>query len=360
MVNELRKQIGQIFMVGLSGNALQQEELTLLHDFPVGGFILFKHNCSSPEQIRALCDSLWEVAPDPPPFIAIDQEGGTAHRLPEPFTHFPFAARVGERGDSSLAYRAGHATATELSLVGINLNFAPVLDVNSNPNSPVIGNRSFGADPRQVIAFSERWILGTRAAGIISCGKHFPGHGDTDKDSHLHLPCVDRKLEELRAVELPPFVHACQRHIESLMTAHVLYRALDDEFPATLSAKIVTGMLREALGYDGVVFSDALEMKAISDHYGDREASALCIQAGVDVLLYSHPMPTVTRVFEFLYNLAENDPMIRDRVEYSYRRILKLKRRYLKAFSGVPESEIVGRLSRLNHKRIVEQIYGSL
>jgi beta-N-acetylhexosaminidase len=360
MVNELRKQIGQIFMVGLSGNALQQEELTLLHDFPVGGFILFKHNCSSPEQIRALCDSLWEVAPDPPPFIAIDQEGGTAHRLPEPFTHFPFAARVGERGDSSLAYRAGHATATEISLVGINLNFAPVLDVNSNPNSPVIGNRSFGADPRQVIAFSERWILGTRAAGIISCGKHFPGHGDTDKDSHLHLPCVDRKLEELRAVELPPFVHACQRHIESLMTAHVLYRALDDEFPATLSAKIVTGMLREALGYDGVVFSDALEMKAISDHYGDREASALCIQAGVDVLLYSHPMPTVTRVFEFLYNLAENDPMIRDRVEYSYRRILKLKRRYLKSFSGVPESEIVGRLSRLNHKRIVEQIYGSL
>lgn len=359
-MNELRKQIGQIFMVGLSGNALQQEELTLLHDFPVGGFILFKHNCSSPEQIRALCDSLWEVAPNPPPFIAIDQEGGTAHRLPEPFTHFPFAARVGERGDSNLAYRAGHATATELSLVGINLNFAPVLDVNSNPNSPVIGNRSFGADPRQVIAFSERWILGTRAAGIISCGKHFPGHGDTDKDSHLHLPCVDRKLEELRAVELPPFVHACQRHIESLMTAHVLYRALDDEFPATLSAKIVTGMLREALGYDGVVFSDALEMKAISDHYGDREASALCIQAGVDVLLYSHPMPTVTRVFEFLYNLAENDPMIRDRVEYSYRRILKLKRRYLKSFSGVPESEIVGRLSRLNHKRIVEQIYGSL
>ena len=359
-MNELRKQIGQIFMVGLSGNALQQEELTLLHDFPVGGFILFKHNCSSPEQIRALCDSLWEIAPDPPPFIAIDQEGGTAHRLPEPFTHFPFAARVGERGDSSLAYRAGHATATEISLVGINLNFAPVLDVNSNPNSPVIGNRSFGADPRQVIAFSERWILGTRAAGIISCGKHFPGHGDTDKDSHLHLPCVDRKLEELRAVELPPFVHACQRHIESLMTAHVLYRALDDEFPATLSAKIVTGMLREALGYDGVVFSDALEMKAISDHYGDREASALCIQAGVDVLLYSHPMPTVTRVFEFLYNLAENDPMIRDRVEYSYRRILKLKRRYLKSFSGVPESEIVGRLSRLNHKRIVEQIYGSL
>jgi len=360
MVNELRKQIGQMFMVGLADNALQEEEVGLLRDFPVGGFILFKHNCSSPGQIRALCESLWKIARDPPPFIAIDQEGGTAHRLPEPFTHFPFATRVGERGDPSLAYRAGHATATELSLAGINLNFAPVLDVNSNPNNPVIGDRSFGADPQQVIAFSERWIQGTRDAGIISCGKHFPGHGDTDTDSHLHLPCVDRKLEELRAVELPPFVHACQLQIESLMTAHVLYPSLDDEFPATLSAKIMTSVLREGLGYDGVVFSDALEMKAISGHYGDREASALCIQAGVDVLLYSHLLPSVIPVFEFLYDLAENDPLIRERVEYSYQRILKLKRRYLKSFSAVPEKEIVGRLSQLNHMCIVEQIHGNL
>lgn len=359
-MNELRKQIGQMFMVGLASDALKEEELALLRDFPVGGFILFKHNCLSPGQIRALCESVWKIAQDPSPFIAIDQEGGTTHRLPEPFTHFPFAARVGERGDPSLAYRAGHATAKELSLVGINLNFAPVLDVSSNPNNPVIGDRSFGADPQQVIAFSERWIQGTRDGGIISCGKHFPGHGDTDTDSHLHLPCVDRKLEELRAVELPPFVHACQLQIESLMTAHVLYPALDEESPATLSARIMTSMLREALAYDGVVFSDALEMRAISDQYGDREAGALCVQAGVDVLLYSHPLPSVIPVFEFLYNLAESDPMIRDRVKNSYRRILKLKRRYLKSFSGIPENDIVGRLARLNHKRIVEQIHGSL
>ena len=349
-----------MFVVGLAGSALQQEELALLRDFPVGGFILFKNNCSSPGQIRALCDSLWKIAPDPPPFIAIDQEGGTAHRLPEPFTHFPFAARMGESGDPNLAYRAGHATATELVLVGINLNFAPVLDVNSNPNNPVIGDRSFGAQSKQVIAFSERWIQGTRDAGIISCGKHFPGHGDTDKDSHFLLPRVDRELEDLRAVELPPFVHACELGIESLMTAHVVYGALDNEFPATLSTKIVTNMLRDALGYDGVVFSDALEMKAISDNYGDRETSALCVQAGVDVLLYSRPMPSVITVFEFLHNLAAREPMIRDRVEYSYRRILQLKRRYLKSFSGAPENEIVTRLSRLNHKRIAEQIHGSL
>jgi len=277
-----------MFVVGLSTDRLKEDELEFLRDFPVGGFILFKHNCLSPGQIRALCGSLWKIFPDPPPFIAIDQEGGTAHRLPPPFTHFPFAACIGERGDPSLAYQAGHATAVELGLAGINVNFAPVLDVNSNPKNPVIGNRSFSADPHQVIAFSERWIQGTRDAGIISCGKHFPGHGDTDRDSHLHLPCVDRNLDEFYAVEFPPFVHACQDQIESLMTAHVLYRALDNDFPATLSTKIVTGLLRQKLDYGGVVFSDALEMKAISDNYGDREASALCIQAGVDVLLYGH------------------------------------------------------------------------
>ena len=349
-----------MFVVGLAAGVPQRDELEILRDFPVGGFILFKRNCLTPGQIRALCYSLWRILPDPPPFIAIDQEGGTAHRLPAPFTHFPFASRIGEGGDPDVAYHVGHATAIELSLVGINVNFAPVLDVNSNPNNPVIGDRSFSADPRQVIAFSERWIQGTRDAGIISCGKHFPGHGDTDTDSHLHLPCVDRNLDDLYAVEFPPFVHACRGQIESLMTAHVLYRALDNDFPATLSTKIVTGTLREELSYDGVVFSDALEMRAISDNYGDREASALCIQAGVDVLLYSHPLSRIAPVFEFLYHLAESDPMIRERVDCSYRRILELKRRYLKSFSGIPESEIAGRLSQLNHGRIAEQIQGSL
>jgi beta-N-acetylhexosaminidase len=359
-VDELRKKVGQMFMVGLAGNALKKEELAILRDCPFGGFVLFKHNCSSAEQIRALCDSLWNTARDLPPFIAIDQEGGNAHRLPKPFTHFPSAARIGESGDPTLAYRAGRAAAAELALVGINLNFAPVLDVNSNPNNPVIGDRSFAADPRQVIEFSQPWIQGTRDAGIIPCGKHFPGHGDTDKDSHIDLPSVDKSLDQLRAVELPPFAQACCNRIESLMTAHVLYRALDGEFPATLSVAIVTNLLREELRYDGLVFSDALEMKAISDNYGDNEAGALCIRAGVDVLLRCQQMPSVADAFEFLCNVAEKDPTIRDRVENSYRRIATLKRRYLKSFNAAPKNEVVEGLSRLDHKRIVEQIYGSL
>jgi beta-N-acetylhexosaminidase len=359
-VKELRKKISQMFMVGLAGGALKREELAILRDYPFGGFILFKHNCMTPHQIRALCQSLWKAASDSPPFVAVDQEGGRAHRLPEPFTRFPSAAQIGERDDPALAYRAGRAAAVELALVGINLNLAPVLDVNSNPNNPVIGERSFACDPQQVIKLSAPWIQGTRDAGIIPCGKHFPGHGDTDKDSHLHLPSVDKDLEGLRAVELPPFVQACRNHIETLMTAHVLYRALDSEFPATLSAKIVTDLLRGELGYDGVVFSDAMEMKAISDNYGEEEAAALCARAGIDVLLYSHHLPRVMHVLEFLVARAERDPALRDRVEESYERILKLKRQYLKSFTGVREEELVQRLSRLDHKRVADEIHGSL
>ena len=360
MVSDLRKTIGQLFMVGLAGEALTEEELSILRDYPFGGFILFSHNCGTPQQIRELCLSLWQTTEDVPPFIAMDQEGGRVHRLPKPFTHFPSAARLGEKGDPLLAYQSGRAAALELALVGINLNFAPVLDVNSNPRNPIIGDRSFAADPQQVIKLSESWIEGTRDAGIIPCGKHFPGHGDTDKDSHLDLPRVDRALDELRAVELPPFVRACQNQIESLMTAHVLYRALDADLPATLSATIVAGLLRKQLGYDGVVFSDDLEMKAVSDNYGAEDTVALCVGAGVDVLLYGHDLPRAVRAFEFLCNKAEKDAAVRGHVENSYRRILKLKQRTLKSFTGSPEAQLVEALTKLDHKRILDQIHGNL
>jgi len=344
-------------MVGLTGSTVTKVELAVLRECPFGGFILFKHNCSAPEQIRALCDSLWKASKELPPFIAIDQEGGEAHRLPKPFTRFPVPKSIGDKNDSALSYRLGRAQAEELALVGINVNFAPVLDVNSNPKNPVIGARSFGSDPEQVIKMTEQWIQGTRDAGIIPCGKHFPGHGDTDKDSHRDLPSVNRNLDSLRALELPPFVHACRKEIESLMTAHVIYSGLDAEFPASLSRKLLTGLLRGELGYDGVVFSDAMEMKAISDNYGDKDAGALAIRAGIDVLLYSNRAASVRPVFEFVCNEAERDAGMRHRIEESYERIVKLKRRYLNSFSGVPENEIADRLARLDHQRIIAQLH---
>jgi len=347
-------------MIGVQGEALSRDERLIIEQCGFGGFILFAHNCREPKQILSLCRELWETGTEFPPFIAIDQEGGRVHRLPPPFTHVPPAAALGRTGSVELAYKVGLATARELSTAGINLNFAPVLDVHLNPSNLVIGDRSLSADPNEVIRLGWEIVRGLSEGGIIPCGKHFPGHGDTDKDSHLVLPIVEKSLAELKVVELPPFVHACRQGIETLMTAHVLYRALDPEFPATLSERIVTGLLRQDLGYDGVVFSDDMEMKAIGASYGDEEAAGLAVRAGIEVLLFCHELPQAMRVHEFLCTEAERDPAVRARVEESYRRITQLKNRRLRAFTGGDETEIAKRLALLDHQRIVGEIQGSL
>ena len=357
---KLKERIAQMFMIGVPGDVLTRDEQLIIEEYGFGGFILFSHNCCEPAQILSLCRSLWATAADQPPFIAIDQEGGRVHRLPPPFTHFPPAALIGRRNDPDLAYRAGKATATELALVGINLNLAPVLDVNSNPRNSIIGDRSFATDPASVIKVSQKWIEGLRDGGIIPCGKHFPGHGDTDKDSHLDLPVVNKSLDELRRVELPSFVHACRNQIESLMTAHVLYSSLDSKFPATLSHSVITGLLRQQLGYAGVVFSDDMEMKAISKSYSVDEAVARCVHAGVDVLLHCHELSRAIEALECLGSEAERDPEIRAQVETSYRRITELKQRRLRGFTGLGQEELLARLAELDHQRLVEEIQGTL
>jgi beta-N-acetylhexosaminidase len=358
-VEALREKIGQMIMVGCRGERINPDEQVIFQEYGFGGFILFRHNCVEPDQILALCRALWHGAANQPPFIAIDQEGGAVHRLPQAFTHFPAAATLGARRDPGLAYRAGRACAAELALVGINLNFAPMLDVNSNPANPIIGARAFSSDPHSVSDMALAWARGLREGGVIPCGKHFPGHGATDKDSHLALPVVEKPLAELEAVELPPFADACRGGIEALMTAHVKFPALDPRQAATLSEPIITGLLRHQLGYDGVVFSDDLEMKAISDHYGAGEAAALALGAGVDVLLFCHDLARAVEALEFLHAEGERSPALRARVQAGHRRITELKRRCLKLFSGAAENELADRLTSLDHRSIAA-IHGSL
>jgi beta-N-acetylhexosaminidase len=359
-VDHLREKIGRLFLVGVQGETLAAEERLLFEEYGFGGFLLFKRNCGEAGQIVSLCRALWDLADEWPPFIAIDQEGGRVHRLPPPFTHFPPAARLGEKNVATLAYRAGRAVAAELALAGINLNFAPVLDVNSNPDNPVIGDRAFGANPQAVIKTGWPWTEGLRDGGIIPCGKHFPGHGATDKDSHFELPLVAKTMDELKLTELPPFVHACRNNIEALMTAHVLFPGLDPQWPATLSGKIVTGLLRQQLGYGGVVFSDDMEMKAISGRYGAEEAALLAIRAGVDILIFCHDQPRAAQACECLCAESEKDATLRQRVDESYARIVRLKRNYLNSFAGCAESELAQRLARLDHGPLAAKNYGTL
>ncbi len=264
-----------------------------LEELHVGGVILFRRNVGAPADICRLTADLHALPSHP--LVAIDQEGGRVMRLGEPFTQFPSAAAVGRTGDSELAYRMGRAMAEELAGVGVDLNFAPVLDVHSNPANPIIGDRAFGTDPVLVSEMGIAVMRGLLDGGIIACGKHFPGHGGTAQDSHLELPSVQRSRAELELVELPPFRAAIAAGVPMLMTAHVCYPALDAGAPATLSRRILTDLLRTKLGFDGVVASDDLEMRAIGNHHDIGSAAVATLRAGADALLVCQDLNQAVR-----------------------------------------------------------------
>jgi len=220
----------------------------------------------------------------------------------------------------------------------------------------VIGDRSLGSDPRQVTTLGWAIIRGLRDGGIIPCGKHFPGHGETAKDSHLELPVVAKDQAALKGVELPPFVHACQNQIESLMTAHVLYPTLDPAHPATLSKAIIGKLLRQQMGYGGVIFGDDLEMQAISKNYPLEEAVFRAVHAGVDVLLFCHQLESAVEALEFLCRESEREPKLKRRVEGSYQKIKRLKERYLRSFTGVGEDLLTEHIGITSHQILGEEI----
>ena len=277
-------QPGQLLFVGFPGTRVPPELAVRIREGRVGGVVLFRRNVESPEQVRALTRELHELAPaDAPLTICIDQEGGRVQRLRDPWTEWPAMRALGPRSvDDTKAF--ARCLALELLDAGFDLDFAPVVDVDSNPDNPVIGDRSFARDAATVAAHGAAFIRAMQGAGLAACAKHFPGHGDTDLDSHLALPRLDLDLERLHRVELPPFRAAIAADVASVMTAHVLFPKLDRERPATLSPEVM-GMLREELGYDGLVLSDDIEMRAVADHFSVEDRSLGALRAGVDVIL---------------------------------------------------------------------------
>ena len=287
------EQLGQLFMVGIPRPELDPHTRRLLLDLRPGGVILFSRNYTDLETLGELCRELHGLDRTNPPLIAIDHEGGRVQRLGAPFTHFPPARRLTRTGASQpveLAYRVGRAMGHELRAVGIDLNFAPVLDVLTNADNDVIGDRAFSSQPQQVAALGSALARGLREAGVIPCGKHFPGHGATQLDSHQDLPTDERSASRLEQTDLVPFRRACGEQLEMLMTAHVVYPALDPDRPASLSQPIVTELLRHGLGFDGVVVSDDLEMGAIVRHGSVEQAAVQALAAGTDLLLVCHSL----------------------------------------------------------------------
>src|SRR5256886_2189163 len=277
----LEEQIGQALMVGFWGHTPSQDIIDLISRYHIGNVILFSRNIGNTRQVLELTQSLQRIAKEAghpyPLLIAIDQENGIVQRLGEAATIYPGNMALGAIGSDEIAYEVALAAGRELQALGINMNLAPVVDVNNNPANPVIGVRSFGEDPRLVARLAAAAVKGYRAAGVISDLKHFPGHGDTAVDSHLALPTISSTLEQLEALELVPFKSGMKVGAESGMIAHIALPSLaeKDTFPATPSPSIVQGLLREQLDFKGVILSDCMEMRAISDTFGTERAAVM-------------------------------------------------------------------------------------
>jgi beta-N-acetylhexosaminidase len=276
---------GQLLFAGLPGLDVPDDLAELIRSGRIGGVTLFARNVGTPGETRRLTAALHGLAPANAPLcIAIDQEGGRVQRLRTPWTEFPTPRELGRGDDTTRTRATAEAIGIELRDAGFDLDFAPCCDVDSNPDNPVIGDRSFARDPGAVAAHAAAFIDGLQSTGVAACAKHFPGHGDTVVDSHLALPRVTTPLERLRSVEWPPFEAARDAGVASMMTAHVVVEPLDAERPATLSPRAL-GALRDELGWEGLVFTDDLEMKAIADHYSPDEIVDQALGAGADVML---------------------------------------------------------------------------
>ncbi len=351
-MNQLAAAVGQLLWVGFPGHELPDELRARIGAGEVGGVILFRRNLADLAQVRALCATLHAAAPRTAPLLlSVDQEGGRVQRLRAPATEWPPMLSLGTRlaaagSDATrraavleLAEQVGLAIGREVAAAGFDVDFAPVLDVHTNEANPVIGDRSFARDADAVAQLAGRFAAGLAVAGVISCGKHFPGHGDTHLDSHLALPRVDHPLERLRRVELYPFAQLAS--LPTLMTAHVVFSAVDPDVPATLSSRVLTDLLRGELGYRGLIVSDDLEMKAIADHYGVEDAVVRGLLAGCDAFLLCHQADLQRRAHAALLAAAERDARVRTRVLESAARHAALKASHFAA-RAVPDAAVIG------------------
>ncbi|MBI2834061.1 MAG: beta-N-acetylhexosaminidase [Acidobacteria bacterium] len=355
---DLHRHIGQLMIAGFDGQSVPIELAALAGEFDLAGVILFARNIDRPEQVADLAREVQSLASDLPLWVSVDQEGGRVARLRAPFTEWPPMATLGRSGDEQLTRRFARALAAELDAVGITLDYAPVLDVHSNLRNPVIGDRALSDDPHTVAKLGRIIIETLQENGIAACGKHFPGHGDTSVDSHHELPIVEHPPERLRDVELVPFRAAVEAGVASIMTAHVLIPSLDDQAPATLSRRVVGDVLRGELGYNGLILSDDLDMRAIADRFAAPEAAVRAIAAGCDtVLVCGAAYQTQAQVLERLIHALERDELPPRRVEDAMSRQRHAKERFLSGHTPARTSrDLRAVVGRAEHQAVADAL----
>ena len=338
-----RRRIGQLLIGSFPAHDLSVELRALAREFDLGGIILFSRNIESPEQVSEVAVEAEQMGAEQPLWVSVDQEGGRVARLKAPFTAWPPMATLGRAGSEELASRFATALAAELSAVGVTLDYAPVLDIHTNPKNPVIGDRALAESAADVARLGRVVVRALQAGGLAACGKHFPGHGDTSTDSHHELPVVEHGRRRLEAVEWVPFRQAIAAGVATIMTAHVLVPDLDEDRIASFSPLVVDAVLKRALGFGGVVISDDLGMKAVSATIPLPEATVAAIAAGCDaVLLCNSTTDEQVAAIETIIHAAESGRLPMKRIEDALDRQRRIKERFLSGPRAAVPIEVVG------------------
>lgn len=325
----LDEKIGQMIIAGVQGTSASSEDERMIKEQHVGGIIFYKNNLADPASVVRFANQLkqWNESHSVPLLLSVDQEGGRVSRLPG-LDRLPTAQEIGQWNSPEAAGEIGAILGEELKGMGLNMNFAPVLDIHNNPKNPVIGDRSFGSTAEIVSSMGIEVMKQMKQTGVIPVVKHFPGHGDTETDSHLDLPVIHKSEKDLTQLEWKPFVHAIEEGADAVMVAHILFPQIDEQYPSSLSPAVVTGQLREKLGFEGVILTDDLTMGAIAKRYGIGEASVLSVQAGTDIVLIAHEYSNVDEVIAALKQCVADGTLSEERIDESVRRILELKTKF--------------------------------
>ncbi|WP_407271573.1 beta-N-acetylhexosaminidase [Radiobacillus sp. PE A8.2] len=362
----LQRKVGQLLVIGFDGKSVPKHISELIYQYQIGGIILFGRNIGTPQEVLSLTTELQREAKQAgyeyPLLICLDQENGVVRRLGEGTTVFPGSMAIGATNNPNHAYEVGLATGKELKALGINWNLAPVADVNNNPVNPVISVRSFGESPEKVATFTKEAMKGMQDAGVVTTLKHFPGHGDTAVDSHLDLPVIPHTINRLQAVELKPFTEAIKAGADTIMTAHIYFPSIEDNpgVPATLSQKVITGLLREQLGFQGVVTTDCMEMNAIANRIGTEKGAVAAIQAGVDLVMISHTQEKQQGAINEIIASIKEGTIAEGVIDQSIKRINTMKQKYLgwDEISLMETNPVVPNLvGSKQHQQLADQVY---
>lgn len=355
----IKEKIGQLAMFGIESTEITEDTINLIKEYKVGNIILFARNVASPKQLFLLNQNLQKLALKElgiPLFISIDQEGGMVTRIFNGSTFFPGAMTISATNNPENAYQIGQIMGKELSALGINMNLAPIYDVNNNPHNPVIGVRSFSDDPKVVSKYAWEFSKGLQENNVFATAKHFPGHGDTNVDSHLGLPRIDYDREYLDNFEFYPFKYAIDRGIKAIMSSHINFPKLtNDELPATLSKKIMTDLLRTEFKFEGLIVSDGMGMKGIVDNYSEAEGCLRGINAGLNLVCVCHPYSPRREALEYLYEAYEKGTLTDEVINERVLRVLKFKEE-LKVDLNIKYEDVKNDIENEEHQQIAYQI----